>query len=997
MAVCLMALSANCGSGQQSGKEGEYEGKPEMGVPPKTPEQLAQEKARDQWAANILDSMTLEEKIGQLYMVAAYSNQGTAHQKQIEALVRDQHIGGLIFMQGGPVRQARLTNRYQSAAKVPLMIAMDAEWGLGMRLKDSTISFPRQMTLGAIDDNQLIYDMGAEVAKHCRRLGIHVNFAPVVDVNSNPKNPVIGTRSFGENRERVALKGIAYTQGMQANRVMACAKHFPGHGDTDTDSHKTLPVLKHSKTRLDSMELYPFKRLIKDSVASIMVAHLHIPAYDSANNRPTTLSPAVVQGLLVDSLGYNGLVFTDALMMKGVAKYYEPGQADLQALLAGNTVLLFPMDVSKGVRVIKKAIEDNVLSMAHLDERVRKILSAKYELGLHLEKPIKTAGLYNDLNSNKALSLKAKLYEQAVTVVKNKEFLLPIRDVDSVSFAYMSIGAAHENNFKKAVRKYAPFSFHQIVNPSTSRSVYDQVYQKLKKKDIVFISLHKVGNGSSKGIHTNTIQFLKKLAASTKVVVTVFGNPYSLKQLGFLDYLVCGYEDDPLAHQAVPQVLFGAVKAFGKLPVSVSMDMPEGAGYEMASLGRLGYGLPEMEGLVSADLEAIDSICHRAIDKNAAPGCQVLVAKNGRVIYEKGFGYHTYTKYSKVDEHTVYDIASLTKVMATLQAVMILEGEDTLELTSYASKYLPELAGTNKSRMKLNSLLTHQAGLLAWLPLVSEFKTGQTLDTLHFSYVKKKGYPIRIAEDLYASEQVPLLTWKKIVASRLNYNARKYNRYKYLYSDLGFLILQQVVERVTGSTMSDFLQDRLYSPLGLTSMGYYPLLQMDKSHVPPTEMDVYFRLGLVHGYVHDPSAALLGGAAGNAGLFSDAHDIAVILQMHLQKGYYGGKQYLSEETVDKFNKRPFSSTKNRRGLGWDKPVISGDGGPTSDYAPTQVFGHTGFTGACAWADPKNQLVYIFLSNRIYPYAGNKRLQRENVRTAIQDVIYQAIGMKKPIR
>lgn len=991
-AFCLILLSSNCGSGQQTPDE--------PGPVGFSPAQKAHIAARQQWVQSAMDSMSLEQKIGQLYMVAAYSNKLEAHAAEVERLIRDFHIGGLIFMQGGPIRQAQLTNRFQAAAKVPLMIAMDAEWGLGMRLKDSTMSFPRQMTLGAIRNDALIEEMGAEVARQCRRLGVHVNFAPVVDVNSNPKNPVIGVRSFGENRERVAQKGIAYTRGMQQNGVLACAKHFPGHGDTDTDSHLTLPVLNHSRSRLDSMELYPFRRLIADSVGSVMVAHLHIPAYDSAENRPTTLSPAVVQGLLIDSLGFEGLIFTDALNMKGVANYYDQGEADLKALLAGNTVLLFAGNIEKGIQTIRKAIvEDSLLTEQYLDERVRKILTAKYELKLHEEGRIEVAGLHEDLHSNRAKALKSRLYEQAVTVVRNKEYLLPIKNVDSVSFAYLSIGQGYENGFKQIIRKYAPFDFYQIPAKAASNSQYDGIYEKLKTKDVVFVTLHDLSRSASRGygIHPNTIRFLRKLQADTKVVVTVFGVPYSLSQLAFLDYLVCGYEDDPLAHQAVPQVLFGAVKAHGTLPVTVTPDLPEGAGFEMASLGRLGFGLPEMVGIASAELVEIDSICQQAIRASATPGCQVLVAKDGRVILERGYGYHTYTQYRAVTDQTVYDLASLTKALATTQAIMFLDQDGRISLDDQAGQHLAELATTNKGRMKISALLTHQAGLKAWLPLVDRFRIGKAMDTTLFRYQPETGFPVEVSKGLYASAEVPELTWQEIAQSSLTRKRNRYRRFGYWYSDLGFLMLQRIVEKVAGQPLDKLLEERLYRPLGLTSLGFHPLERISKDSIPPTEMDVYFRLGLVHGTVHDPSAALLGGVGGNAGLFGHAFDIAVLMQLHLQQGYYGGRQYFRPKLVTHYNRRPYRYNDNRRGLGWDKPVIRGNGGPTSDYAPTETFGHTGFTGTCAWADPKNNLIYIFLSNRIYPYAENKRLLRDDVRTRIQTVIYKAIGMTRPIR
>ncbi|MFT5915764.1 MAG: beta-glucosidase-like glycosyl hydrolase/CubicO group peptidase (beta-lactamase class C family) [Flammeovirgaceae bacterium] len=972
-----------------------------MGFAPKPEVLKNRQETESAWVEQVFSKMSEEEKIGQLFMMAAYSNRDLAHQKHIESLITKYHIGGLIFMQGGPVKQAKLTNRYQSIAKIPLMISMDAEWGLGMRLRDSTISYPRQMTLGAIGDNKHIFAMGKEIARQCKRLGVQVNFAPVVDVNVNPANPVIGTRSFGEDKENVSEKGIAYMKGMQGNGVMANAKHFPGHGDTDADSHLTLPIINHDKARLDSVELYPFKRLIAEGVQSIMVAHLYIPAYDNTKNQATTLSPKVVNGLLKDSLGFKGLIFTDALEMKGVAKYYSSGEVDSKALLAGNDVLLFSESVEKGILAIKKSIENGKISWAEIDERVKKILRGKYWVGLNKIKPIKIESLYADLNSPKALLVKENLYGQAFTVVKNPDNLLPFKDLAGKKFASVVIGKGLGNTFQTYLSKYAPFTHHAIPQKSSAISVYQSILAKVKDEDIVVVGVMKMNNSRSKnyGIHSNTIEFIKRLSKETKVVVVPFGNAYSLKNFESATYLTCAYDGDEMMEKVAPQVLFGAISNQARLPVSASATIKVNTGFDVVNLKRLKYSLPESVGMNGAQLKRkIDKVVNYAMRISATPGCQVLVARKGQVIFEESYGYTSYSKARKIDNNTIYDVASLTKVTSTLQALMKLEGEGEFDLNKKVIDYLPEAKGTTKQNLVWKEILTHQAGLWSYIPHFSYLMTpnGSTYKKGYFSFQKSEEYPIEIKPSLYAHKAIPDSVKKWTYEQRMRPRRNLYRSYTYRYSDMGFYLLMWAIENKVNMKLNDYVEREFYSPLGVSTMTYLPLQKFPKSRIAPTEYDTDYREALVQGYVHDPGAALIGGVGGHAGIFSNANDIAILAQMNLQDGFYGGKQYLKPNVVSRFNTTPYSySNGNRRGIGWDKPVRSGHGGATSKYASRKTFGHTGFTGTAVWIDPKYDLVYIFLSNRINPYARNTVLIKEDIREKINDAIYESMGITEP--
>ncbi len=944
--------------------------------------------SQKEWVDSVFESMTFEQRLGQLFMVAAYSNKNEEHYKQIDSLITNCNLGGLIFFQGGPLRQARLTNRYQALSKIPLWIGMDAEWGLGMRL-DSTINFPKQMTLGALQDNTLVYDMGKEMAYQCRRLGVHVSFSPVIDVNSNPDNPVIGNRSFGENKENVAEKGSSYMLGLQQHNVLASAKHFPGHGDTDSDSHLTMPVVKHDKKRIESIELFPFRRLIKDSVGSIMVSHVHVPAYDDSPNIPSTLSSEIVTGLLKEKMNFDGIIFTDALNMKGVSKFYKPGEVDLMAFKAGNDVLLFSENVPKAIALIKDAAEDKKSVRKEVDKRVRKILKAKYWLQLTEPQHVKLDSLHEDLNNAKAQSLRIKLYEEAFTVVKNKNNFLPIKRKDTLSFASVAIGLEKDNILQTTLNKYADFKHFNIVKKDIADFKYSSLLDSLSSFKTVVISLHELNNQRTKNynISANAVDFINKLSAKTKVIVAVLGNPYSLRNFDNTDYLICGYEDNFTTRRTVPQVIFGALTTNAKLPVSASPILPEGQGFSIMSSNVFRYSIPESVGMNTTKLGRIDSIALKAIRDKATPGCQVLIAKNGTVVYNKSFGSMTYDSKDTIRDNSVYDIASVTKVAATTLAIMQLYEDGKLSLDSSISYYLPELKGTNKEHLLVQEVLCHQAGLQAYLDhWRRSLKLTLSKDNLYCNE-NTCNFTVPVANHLYADAYLPDSVWKWTIKSDLLAKKETHECHGYVYSDLGFYIMRAICERILQMPIEAYLDAHFYKPLGLRYLGFKPLDRIPLNQIAPTEIDNYFRFQEIRGTVHDQGAAMMGGVSGHAGLFSNAQDLAVLMQMLLNGGEYNGIHFFKKSTIDEFSRAHYYY--NRRGLAWDKPAAENEG-PTSNLASMKTFGHTGFTGTCVWMDPVNQLLYIFLSNRTYPNAENKKLVSLGVRTRIHDAAYEAI-------
>ena len=938
--------------------------------------------SQEVWVDSIYNQLSFDEKVGQLFMVAAYSNKDEAHNKSIDKLVEENKIGGLIFFQGGPVRQAKLTNRYQSKSKVPMFIGIDAEWGLSMRL-DSTYRYPWNMTLGAVQDMKLIEKAGNQMAKQSKRMGIHFNFAPVVDINTNPKNPIIGNRSFGETKENVTLRALALMKGLQDEGVYATAKHFPGHGDTSTDSHHTLPVVKFDRKRIDEVELYTYKELIKNGLTSVMVAHLNVPSIEPRENFPTSLSYNVVTNILKNELQFEGLIFTDALNMKGASNFKKPGDIDLEAFLAGNDVLLFAENVPVAIKKFNDAKKEGRLTEERLAYSVKKILTYKYKANLSNYQPIALDNLYSDLNAVEFEALNYQLYENAVTVIKNDTKSVPIAQLENEKIAYVKLGNDTSDVFLTQLKNYAN------VTEITSKNL-DKVLTELEGYTKVIIGYHKSdGAWRNHNLTFRELLWINQIGKQNDVILTFFTKPYSLltiKNFESIETIIVGYQNNAISQTVVPQIIFGAIGSKGKLPVSIEEHFKVNEGIETLAIQRLGFEMPENVGMDSKILSKIDSLAKLAIDKKMTPGLQVVVARKGKVVYQKSFGNHTYDESSaKVQNTDLYDIASLTKIIGTLPNVMQEFDKGNLTLETKLKTMLPVFKGTNKEDATVLDMLTHQARFQPWIPFYKA-----TLDSLNKpseKYYRTRPtveFQLKVAEDLYLRRDYNDTILKGIADSEL------LPKKQYKYSDFSFILFKEYLERENGKTLEYLAENNFYKYLGATSLTYNPLHKFDKSVVIPTENDNYFRYQTVQGYVHDMAAAMQGGISGHAGLFSNALDVAKVMQMYLQNGSYGGKQFITAETLQKFNTCYFCKDGNRRGVGFDKPQL-GNEGPTCGCVSLTSFGHTGFTGTMTWADPEKEIVYVFLSNRTFPdsNAANK-LSKENIRENIQKIIYEAI-------
>ncbi|MFC2109930.1 glycoside hydrolase family 3 N-terminal domain-containing protein [Bacteroidota bacterium] len=939
--------------------------------------------AQKVWVSNKMKSMTLDEKIGQLFMVQAYSNKDEKHARKIESEIKKHHIGGLIFMQGTPEKQAVLNNRYQKKSKIPLLIGFDGEWGLDMRIKN-TFRYPWNMTLGAVANNQLIEQFGQQLGVHCKRLGIHINFAPVVDINTNPDNPIIGNRSFGENKFNVTQKALAFVKGIQSEGVLSNAKHFPGHGDTAKDSHKTLPQLNFDIERLENIEMYPYAGLFDVGLTSVMAAHLSVPVLEPNPEIPTSISYKVITKLLKQKMGFNGLVFTDALNMKGAANYAKPGDIDLAAFMAGNDMLLIPEDVGAAVKKIKRALKKNILTINRLNHSVEKILKAKYWAGLHQYEPVKLDALLKDLNTVKDSVLHRDLVENSMTLLKNKNSIFPIKDLADVRIAYVKIGDADNRTFVKRLQSYTDVEEVKYTSKS-------DLLERLQGFDEVIIGYHKSNATPWKNFkfQEEELDLLEAVSSKYKTIVTVFASPYSLLQVPSfenIEGLLVAYQNSCFAQDIAAQAIFGAVETKGKLPVSINENYPEGFGLHSVNLMRLSYGIPESVGVSGSKLQKIDSVMKIVIDEQMAPGGQVLVARHGKVIYQKSFGHYTYENTRKVKNTSIFDLASLTKIMGGLPLIMKSEELGMFSLDQNLGSLLPEYKGSNKDTVTVKEMLSHTARLKAWIPFYLETIDSVSKTPLSKFYSKNRTseFNIEVANNVFLRTDYIDSIYQKI----RDIEQREKPGYK--YSGLAFYIFKKYLEERFQMKMEDLADQFFYKSLGASTLMYNPLRKFTKDSIVPSEIDTYFRHQTLQGHVHDMGAAMMNGVSGNAGLFANANDVAKFMQMYLQNGYYGGQRYLKSHTLKKFNKRYFQKDTVRRGLGFDKPQLDPEILATCGCVSDNSFGHSGFTGTYAWADPDTGLLYVFLSNRTYPTMDNNKLGKEDIRTKIQALAVEAI-------
>lgn len=941
----------------------------------------------DPWVIEHLEKLSLEEKIAQLMVITVYPTQNESSREKAAETIRTYKPGGILVMQGGPVKTASWINGFQEISEVPLLVSIDGEWGPAMRT-DSIMAFPYAQAIGAVQDSTYIIQMGKDVGTQLKLMGIHMNFAPVADINTNPANPVINFRSYGEDKMNVAQKAWWFAKGMQESGIIPVAKHFPGHGDTDTDSHKTLPVLNHSKHRMNTLETFPFRFLSEKGISGIMAAHLNVPSLD-ASETPSSLSKKIITDYLKTEIGFKGVVVTDAINMKGVRT--EKGNAETEALKAGNDIVEFVPDIEKAIQSVKQAIINKEISELDIYEKCRTVLALKRWANLHEYRPADLNNLTGKLNSPYFEVTNRKLIKGSLTVLKNNN-ILPVGHLDSFKIAAVGIGDYPLTDFDKMLDKYTQIDHFFLPDDAPERE-WANLRMKLDNYNLVIAGIGGINKYPSVKYGTTEIQrkAVAEIIDEHTAVVVFFGNAYALKHFDNIhgaDGLILAYQNTPLTQELAAQLVFGAFDANGKLPVTIDDRFKLNDGILVGKNNGLAYTIPEEVGIDSRLLKhKIDSIVNKGITNQAFPGCQVLFAVKGNVIFHECYGYHTYEKREQVRPDDIYDLASVTKVTGPLPAIMKLVDEKKINLDMPFSHYWPAFKNTDKEYLRFRDVLAHQARLAAWIPFWQMTVTGDgELSREVFCDHPTRKFSLRVSENLYMDPGFKKAMYDTIAKSKLR------PQKKYLYSGLSFYLYPDMIARLTGTSYEQYLKQNFYKPLGAYTLTYNPHLHFPISRMIPTEVDDFFRHEAIRGFVHDEGAAMMGGISGNAGLFATTNDLAKIFQMYLQMGYFAGKRYISEKTMKEFTRIQFPENQNRRGLGFDKPLIDNhknslkDSYPATD-ASKNSFGHSGFTGTFAWADPDNGLLYLFMSNRVYPTRENNMLYDLNIRTALHQTMY----------
>lgn len=937
--------------------------------------------SKERWVDSVFQTMTISDKVGQLFVIKVSPDADKAELDKLERKIKSDNLGGVLFTTGSLIRQIDYTNRFRSSAKVPLLIGVEGTSGIG-RVTDSLhIRFPVALAQGAVADDSLLIAMAQQLAKYYHSLGVNLNF---INATTGSPSDTRADSFFAENRFTVTDKVLQYWKAIQPEGILACARDFPLRAVKEIQSQKGPAVLKLTT---DSLEVYPFRTLFKDGLPAVTVSAEELSLfYPEKKNgiknlfSDNALPPAFARNWIQSNMNYIGLTFIDVDRLKNGTRNIPDGDGEIFAFQAGLDLQITADDVDGALRKMKKFFKKEKQFRGQLDETVRRILSLKFDAGLSRPNPVEAERVIHDFQTPEQQILRQKLYKASITVIKNETASIPLRTLDEKRFIFIAADDSVKGRLvAEKLGKYVGFS---LVTADGKKEL-PKFQEAYRPKHVIVVAVFP----NSK---EETLQRLfSNFATADKnreIIICDFGSSAFRNFAQFFPTVISGYADDEPLLQLLPEVIFGALGSNGILPVTYG-QIPAGTSVNTEPLNRLSYSIPEDAQLNSKTLEKIEFIANEAINAKATPGCHVLVARNGKVVYEKSFGYLTYEKQSPVSSETIYDLASVTKVAATLQAVMFMYDKGLIDLNRKASYYLPELKNSNKKDFILKDILTHQAGLWPFLPFWAQTMKDTLYLPEYYSKTLTNKYPLVVADKLYGNIAMKDSLWSWIVKAKVREKPAR-TPYDYRYSDMGFYIMQHLAERILNQPIEDFLAQNLYEPLGATTLGYLPLLRFPIAQIAPTENDKLFRRALLIGTVHDQGAAMQGGIAGHAGLFGNANDLAKLGQMLLRNGEYGGIKYYRPEVVKLFTSKQFETSK--RGLGWDKPAAGEWNGATSYYASGKTFGHTGFTGTCIWVDPEFDLVYIFLSNRVHPDMTNNKLLNANIRSRIQDVIYQAI-------
>lgn len=918
-------------------------------------------------ADSIISKMTLEEKIGQFFILKK-----SDRQQNIDP------AGYLLNEISDPILMEK------THAEIPLMFGLDLINNSSFK-GDANLASPFQ--LASIKDKQLVKEYAYALGESFKSKGFDFVIGLSLDIEINDQSPYTSNWSLGTEAESVQKTASSIIEGLQMAGVTSIVGNFPGLGSTDRGYESSPSIIYAKRNALNSNDLVPFKAVINDGIQSLMVSNAFAPGLDSSLNTIASVSP-IVNSTIRDQMGFNGLLWVD-LTCAG-QKNIEDRLSE--ALLAGNDLLIIDHDLEENIHKIQSLLDQGAMTEEEIDIRCKKVIQSK----LWLSRKTKKKNPQDSLRTEKLLELKYRqVYSDGLVMVRNSKGIIPIQHLDTLNIALVKIGNSSNLNLNDLANRYAKTTVFQL-NYNTLEADFQNFEQQASEYNLVLIIAEPSNDdvGRKRFEMTEHCQSVIDRIAREKTTALLWnGNAKAMRFLSqniSLDAAVIGHESNDYSDDLGLQALFGGRPIKGELKRKID-EIFTAEGVSETNKIRLAYGLPEEVGINSLDLKKIDSIAKKGISEMAYPGCQVWFAKDGIVVINEAYGYHTYQTEQKVKQSDLYDLASITKIAGSVAGLMKLTDEGTFNLDYRLCDYLSDWVDTTSyMQLTMREILAHQAGLTPFIPFYSKTITKGVPRYDVYSLAESETYPLRVAREFYIRGDYPDKMFRQI----LNYKLSEEKKYK--YSDIGYYFALRIIERQTEMPMNEFLEKTYYNPLGLTTMGYRPLERFSKDRITPTEYDRIFRNQLIQGDVHDPGAAMLGGVGGHAGLFSNANDLGILMQMYLNKGVYGGQQFFKPEIIAEYTKCQFCENDNRRGAGFDKPTTDRSPGPSCGCTDLEAFGHQGFTGTVTWADPSENVVYVFLSNRIYPDAGNKKLQELNIRTDIQGAFYKAIEKGKDL-
>lgn len=912
-----------------------------------------------EWVDSTFNSLTLRQKCAQLiipYVNGKDTNDNNKQYYRVKKLVEEEGVGGILFLGGDLQNQIAITNELQNKSKIPLLISSDYERGVGMRIEEA-VKFPYNMAFAAAGDPINDYKMAKITAEEARAVGVHQNYAPLVDVVHDYRNPIINVRAYSSNPDVISIHSDAFIRGLEEGDVISTAKHFPGHGATDIDSHNELPLIALTEKELWDVDLKTFQFAIDAGVQSVMIGHLDVPELTDVNGAPATFSYSVVTSLLKNKMGFDGLIVTDALNMHALTNNYTQKQIGMLSIQAGCDLLLFPSKELEMLDGLVEAVENGRLTIDRIDESVKKVLKVKKWLDLDKKQFVDLEDAKKVIAKKSHYRLAQDIAETSITLVKDEQSLLPLNPDKYSNVFSITIS---DSRFKKTIEE--PFLFEEKLNEefgyvknhrvnfSSKDKLYTKILEELETADLIILPIYanvKSFQGSV-DLHEEQFDFINKILDLNKPTVAIsFGNPFILTEVPELPTYLTTYGNVPLSQTSAVNAILGNTKISGKLPI----DLPN-------TIYKIDDGIQkESKGLFVQDIRVdtnynfskVDSLMENALEGKVFPGASLLVGHRDRVVYHKNFGAGTYDKDAKtIDDNSIFDLASLTKVVATTSAAMLLYDEEKLDLNKKVEDYLLEFGNNDKENITIKNLLLHDSGLPAWKPFYKDYKTAdEVIDAI-----------MNMELDFEPGE-------------------------KYQYSDLGMIVLQKVIEKITGERIDELLKKNLFEKLEMEHTFYNPSPKFWYNCVP-TEDDDYWRNTLLKGKVHDETAYLLDGVAGNAGLFSTADDLSKLMYLYINDGRVNGEQIFEKETIKLFTNK--NSEQSTRALGWD--TKSEEKSSCGNLFSENSFGHTGFTGTSIWVDGDEGLFVILLTNRVYPTRENRKIIQ--FRPIVHDAIFKAV-------